>query len=174
MCNLKVKDIKVGIDGCSVPTFGLPLRSAATAFARLADPTGLPEGRAEACRTIWQAMTTYPDMVAGPDRFDTQLMQISKGLVLTKGGAEGYQGISIAPGTLEEGAPGLGVALKIADGDRGGRARSILTVSILKELGALSEDQLHHLSDFSSRPVTNWRGIPVGELRPCFQLRRSL
>jgi L-asparaginase II len=173
MCDLGIEEIHIGVDGCSVPTFGLPLRSAATAFARLGDPAGLPEVRAGACRTVWQAMTTYPDMVAGPNRFDTHLMQASGGLLLTKGGAEGYQGISIAPGTLEQNSPALGVALKIADGDRGGRARSVLAMSVLKELGALNEGQLHNLSDFGTRPFNNWRGIQVGELHSCIKLQSS-
>lgn len=174
MCDLEAEEIHLGVDGCSVPTFALPLRSAATAFARLADPSQLPKLREEACQTVWKAMTTYPEMVAGPERFDTCLMQVANGHILAKGGAEGYQGISIAPGVLGRNSPALGVALKVADGDRGGRARSIATLKVLEDLGALSDDQRDQLSRFGKRELTNGRGIIVGEIRPCIKLRGSM
>ena len=52
-------------------------------------------------------MTSNPDMVDGPGRFDTSLMQVSGGTILSKGGAEGYRGLAIRPGTLGPGSPGL-------------------------------------------------------------------
>jgi L-asparaginase II len=171
MCDLERDQIHLGVDGCSVPTFAVPLKSAATAFARLADPEHLSKARAEACRTIWRAMTSHPDMVAGPGRFDTALMNTANGLILTKGGAEGYQGISIAPGVLSEGSPALGVALKIADGDRGGRARSIVALKVLKDLGAMRKFQMDALSQFDERDIYNWRGIKVGQLKAGFELK---
>jgi L-asparaginase II len=174
MCGLELEEIHQGVDGCSVPTFAVPLKSAAMAFARLADPANLPESRAEACRTIWQAMTTYPDMVAGPGRFDTALMAATNGIFLSKGGAEGYQGIAIAPGALGEGSPALGVALKIADGDQAGRARSIVALKVLDDLGLLSKVNRDSLSPHDSRKVLNWRGMKVGEIRPCFTLEVSI
>jgi L-asparaginase II len=115
-------------------------------------------------------MTTHPDMVAGPGRFDTDLMQAMNGVVLSKGGAEGYQGISIAPGALGPGSPALGVALKIADGDLKGRARTVMVMKILDDLGLLSESDKNSLSRFDARDIFNWRGIKVGEIRPCFEL----
>lgn len=173
ICDLEEGEISTGMDGCSVPTYALPLRAAALAFARLADPNGLPAGKAEACRKVWRAMTAHPDMVAGPGRFDTALMEAAEGVILTKGGAEGYQGISIAPGVCYEGSPAFGVALKIADGGGAGRARSIVALKVLKDLGVLSAHHMEQLSEFGPRKQTNWREITVGELRPCFQLQSS-
>jgi L-asparaginase II len=173
MCDLEIDGIHVGIDGCSVPTFAVPLKSAATAFARLADPQRLQESRANACRMVWQAMTAHPDMVAGPGRFDTALMNAANGYILSKGGAEGYQGIAIAAGVLGKDSPALGVALKIADGDQGGRARSVLALKILKDFGVLSDDQWDSLSHFGEREVFNWRGIEIGQIRACVEFKVS-
>ncbi len=53
--------VEVGIDGCSVPTFAVPLRNAAFGYARLADPSLLSLNRNEACRRIVKAMTTNSD-----------------------------------------------------------------------------------------------------------------
>jgi L-asparaginase II len=173
MCGLETQDIEIGVDGCSVPTFAMPLRVAATAYARLADPRRFSNARAEACHTIWQAMTTNPDMVAGHDRFDTCLIQVGEGRILAKGGAEGFQGMAIEAGVLGRDAPALGVAIKVADGDLGGRARSVVAIELLKQLGALRDDQVDQLADFAPRQMANWRGITVGRLNPCFQLQRE-
>jgi L-asparaginase II len=90
MTGMEPERVIQGIDGCSVPTFAVPLYNAALGFARLADPAGLPEPRAHALRQIFAAMPAHPDMVAGPGAFDTMLMLAGRGKILVKGGAEGY------------------------------------------------------------------------------------
>jgi len=117
MADLIPGEIQVGIDGCSAPNFALPLRSTGLAFARLCQPDGLAEKRAETCRLITKAMLTYPYMIGGPDNFDTTLMQASQGRVICKGGAEGFQAFGIMPGAIGPGSPALGVAFKVSDGD---------------------------------------------------------
>jgi L-asparaginase II len=174
MCGLAIEDVELGIDGCSAPNFAIPLRNAAWGYARLCDPSSLSTDRADACRTIVQAMTTFPDMVGGPDRFDTLLMQVAGGKILTKGGAEGYQGIGLMPGALGPGSPALGITLKIADGDLSGRARPAVTLEVLRQLGALTKSELEALSRFGpSSSLINHRKLLVGEARPIFHLHIS-
>lgn len=170
MCDLAPEQVLVGIDGCSAPTFAVPLHSAALAYARLADPAGLPEARAAALRHIFQSMTGYPVMVAGPNRFDTDLMQATGGRIVSKGGAEGYQGIGLKPGALGPGSPALGITYKIADGDHGDRARSVVGIAILRQLGALNAEEQQRLSEYDARPIFNWRKLEVGEIRPVFTI----
>lgn len=174
MCGYPVEKIELGIDGCSVPVYALPLRFFAQAYARLADPVDLAPERARACRTIAAAMTSHPFLVAGPDRFDTRLMEVTGGRLVTKGGAEGFQGVGIPPDALYPGSAALGVALKIADGDQGGRARPAVTVEILRQIGALSEQEAELVLPSEKRTVRNWRGLHVGELVPAFQLQGQL
>jgi L-asparaginase II len=164
------QDVLIGIDGCSAPTFAVPLRSAALAFARLADPTGLPEKRAQALRRIYHAMTTNPDMVAGTGQFDTLLMVVGEGKVVSKGGAEGYQAIGVQAGALGPGSPALGITYKVIDGDTQGRARPVIGVAVLQQLGVLDEAQVQKLKKFAPRPIYNWRKLEIGEIRPAFKL----
>ncbi len=188
MVDLAPEQIALGTDGCSAPNFAMPLYNAALGYARLVDPTGLPPARAEACRKITRAMTHHPDMVAGPDRFDTLLMQTGGGSIVAKGGAEGYQGIGIFPGALapawqeharhaHPGLPGgqspaLGIALKIADGDQRAQARSAVVLEVLRQLGALTPEALESLGKFGpTLPVYNWRKLLVGQASPCFELQ---
>lgn len=172
MSSLLPKDIALGIDGCSAPNFAMPLYNAALAYARLCDPQELEPARAAACRVITTAMTSHPDMVGGPGRFDTRLMEVAQGRIVAKGGAEGYQGIGLLPGALGHGSPALGIAMKIADGDIRGRARPAVALEVLRRLRALSEADLQALSEFGPTiPIRNWRKLLVGEARPEFDLQ---
>jgi L-asparaginase II len=174
MASLSPSNIAQGIDGCSAPNFAAPLYNVAMAYARLADPGSLHPKRAAACRTITTSMAAHPDMVAGPGRFDTKLMEVAEGRIISKGGAEGYQGIAIMPGALSPESPALGMALKISDGDRASRARAAVALEVLHQLGALSDDQLASLSEFGPViPIHNWREIVVGHGRPTFTLERN-
>jgi L-asparaginase II len=173
MCGLEPEAVVLGIDGCSAPVFAVPLIAAATAFARLMDPSTLTTDRADACRGVVTAMTSHPYMVAGPDRFDTRLMEVSAGRVLAKGGAEAYQGLGVRAGVISPDAPALGAAIKIADGDRGGRARPTVALAVLEDLGVLSDEEREALSEFGPRKLANYRGLVVGHIRTCFQLQRN-
>jgi L-asparaginase II len=171
MCGLSVDQVVVGVDGCSAPNFAVPLLNSALAFARLADPSSLPPRRANALRTVFYAMTAYPEMVRGPGGFDTEVMRRRPGLLVTKGGAEGYQGLAIVPGALRPGSPALGVALKIADGSP--RAVSLVALEVLRQLSLLAEADFDSLAEFDLAPratLHNWRGLAVGEARPAFTL----
>ncbi len=174
MCALPPDAVSLGTDGCSAPNFAVPLRNAALAYARLCDPSGQPEGRARACRIITQAMRAHPEMVGGPGRFDTALMQAAAGKIISKAGAEGYQGIGLMPGALGKDSPALGIAFKISDGDARRKARSAVAMEVLRQLGALDTAQMESLRDFGPRfPIYNWRKIQVGEGYPLFTLRQA-
>ncbi len=174
MCNLPVEEVKTGIDGCSAPNFAAPLRNAALAIARLCDPQEGKVGPAErvtACRNVVRAMISYPDMVGGPGRFDTRLMEVGKGKIISKAGAEGYQGIGLLPGALGVGSPALGIAIKISDGDARSKVRSAVSIEVLRQLKAITDQELVELSDMGpSIKVTNWRKIEVGKGYPIFDL----
>jgi len=178
MCELRVEQVELGIDGCSAPNFAVPLRSAALGLARLCDPVAgkvSPPERASACQTIVSAMVSNPDMVGGPGRFDTRLMDVGNRRILVKAGAEGYEGIGLLPGALGPGSPAIGIAIKISDGDSKSRARPAVTLEVLRQLGALSQPELDRLAEFGpTSPVENWRKIEVGQARPCFQLERKI
>lgn len=166
--------IAVGIDGCSAPNFALSLRGAATAFARLVDPSALAPSRADACRQIADAMISNPEMVGGQGRLDTDLMRAAGGRLLSKGGAEGYQGLALLPGAVRPGSPALGIVIKIADGDLGKRASRLVALTVLRQLGALRAEDYAALGGDGLRTITNPRGLKVGEARPCLRLTNAV
>jgi L-asparaginase II len=180
MCRLPVEQVELGVDGCSAPNFAVPLVNAALAFARFCDPRELPEARASACRKITSAMTAHPEMVSGYGEFDEQLMKAGMGKIVCKRGAEGYQIVGLLPGTMGADTPGLGVAIKVSDGDASrlgsglestNRVRPSVTLEILRQLGVLSAEQEQALVGFGpEKAITNHRGIVTGKSHPVFKL----
>ena len=172
MSDLEASQIVVGIDGCSAPNFALPLYNAALAYARLADPKDLSENRAAACGRITKAMSTHPDMIAGPGKFDTLLMESAQGRLVAKGGAEGYQAIGLLPGALGEGSPGIGITVKIADGSFRTLASDAVSLEILHQLGFELAGEA--LTAFGPRiKLHNFRKLEVGDAAPCFELNKA-
>lgn len=174
MCGVDQVDVGLGVDGCSAPNFAVPLRNSGLAWARLTDPTELSEERAGACRTITSAMMAHADMVGGPKRFDTDLMKAAGGRIVCKGGAEGFEGIGVMPGVMGEGSPGLGIVLKISDGDVNSRAVAAVALEVLRQLGVLDDEMAVAMKDYGpTRVVTNVRKLEVGEIRPIFDLVKN-
>lgn len=174
MLEMQPEDLPLGIDGCSAPVYGIPMVNMARAIARLADPLTLSASRAAACKKITSAMMNHPVMVAGPGKFDTDLMTAAKDKVFSKGGAEGYQVIGVMHDAFRSGSPGLGIAIKISDGDASGRARAFVALSLLKALGILDDTAMEALEKYGDGLVKNWRGILVGEMRLIFPLNHIM
>jgi L-asparaginase II len=166
ICDIEAREIQLGIDGCSAPVFAIPLGNAALGFARLVDPGKLSKSRAQACRLIYQAMTENPQMVAGPGRFDTVFMEAMGGQAMSKSGAEGYLAIAIPRDNTKPGKPGLGITIKISDGDLEQRAAPVAALEILHSLGIIHAEQIVKLVKFGQRELTNWRGLKVGAIQP--------
>jgi L-asparaginase II len=173
LADLDFDAIGVGVDGCSAPCFALPLKNAAQAFARLADASStMPEASALASAKVVQVMIDYPEMVAGEGRLDTDLMRAANGgaagaRLFSKSGAEGFHGI----GVLAHGnQPAYGIAWKIGDGD-GKRGGHPAVIEALRQLGVLDDEALATLTNYRAWPITNHRGLEVGEVRANFILR---
>ena len=156
MCGVDMDAAPLGIDGCSIPTFAIPLAGLATGMARIADPSGLGADRAAAVARLCRAVAAHPEMVAGTGRFCTALNRESKGRVFAKTGAEGVY-VAAVP-TL-----GLGIAVKADDG--AGRAAEVAALGVLRRIGALDEALAAALADFIVKPIVNRAGRRTGEVR---------
>jgi L-asparaginase II len=146
----------LGVDGCGVPTWGLPLAALARAGAALARPDKLGSARGAAVERILAAMTSRPMMVGGPGRFDSLVMEAAGGAVAVKGGAEGVQR-AILP------VPGLGIAVKVDDGAKAA-AESVMA-ALLARHAAPDDKLLAALEPWRAAPVLNTRGSAVGGIR---------
>ncbi|MFA1820312.1 asparaginase [Virgibacillus oceani] len=158
------EEIKTSVDGCGVPVHRIPLHQLALAFSRLAAPKEWVTGnsdRREAFKNIRDAMVNYPEMVAGTKRFDTDLMNVFQGRIVAKGGAEGVHCF----GDLNT---GIGVAVKIDDGNA--RGTSVASMEVLRQLEIGDPSIWEQLDVYYHPPVLNARDEKIGVIKPAFQL----
>lgn len=148
---------RAGIDGCSIPTWAMPLAALARAFARFGCGEGYSRSRAQAAERIRAACARHPHMVAGSGRFDTDVMCALGARAFIKSGAEG-----VHCGALPE--LGLGFALKCDDG--AGRAADVATAAILARFLPLEEGERAALAPRLTPALKNWNGMEVGRIRP--------
>lgn len=163
---VRLDDAPWAIDGCGIPTYGLPLAAIATGFARVATGQGLPTELAAAAARLRAAIAAHPHAVAGTGRFDTQVMQRLGARVCCKVGAEGVYAAALPE-------LGLGVALKIDDGT-GPRAAEVAMAAVIETLLPLDAADTNFMRGFSDAVQTNWSGQPVARLRALPALRDAL
>ncbi len=143
----------MGIDGCSIPTFAVPLRALALGFARFAGGAGLGPERIKAIARIRAAVAANPFMVAGTGRFDTRAMEALGARAFTKTGAEG-----VFCAALPE--LGFGIALKCDDG--ASRAAEVVMASLLARFLPLSDQESAAIRPLRNPVLANWNGIETG------------
>ena len=150
-------DTPVGTDGCSIPTYAIPLRHLAHAFARVATGNGLRPGHAKAAARLRAAVARAPQMVAGTGRFDSRVMERFGERIFCKVGAEGMYCAALPE-------RGLGIAIKMDDGNNA-RASEVVMAALIAQLLPLSDEDALFMRAFSDVALTNWNGIEVGRLR---------
>jgi L-asparaginase II len=155
-----------GTDGCSIPTYGIPLRHLAQAFARFGTGIGLRAGQARAAQRLRRAVAASPYMVGGAGRMDTLVMQRLGERVFCKVGAEGMYCAALPQ-------RGLGVAIKMRDGNNA-RAAEVVMAAVIESLVQLSDEEREFVGGFSDVVLKNWTGIEVGALRATPGLRQAL
>ncbi|MBF8290527.1 MAG: hypothetical protein HW391_1495 [Chloroflexi bacterium] len=170
--------LKLGIDGCGIPTYAFPLREIAKAYAFLADPDAVAPADARASvapalRIVRDAMLANPEMVAGTrDRLDTSVMKALPDRIVSKGGMEALRGLAILAGPRANGAVvgASGMAIKIEDGDGYDRGTWAATIEALRQAGVLSGQALRVLGRYHRPSETDPHGRLSAEAIPSFEL----
>ena len=142
-----------GRDGCSVPTFSVPLRALArgmTCFA-MREASGKKNGRAMVMQKLFDAVISRPFYVAGSRQADTLMVERGGGKFAVKSGAEGVY-TAVVPDMA------LGIAVKCWDGS--GRAARAAMALLLKEAGLLRDGG----RDYGDEVMKNFRGLRVGRI----------
>jgi L-asparaginase II len=155
LTEVPVDHIGIGIDGCGVPVFFLPLARLARSYAKLTDFSD------RAIRRLMEAVLSYPEMVAGDERICTDIMRTSGEKIFAKTGAEGGYAMSLM-------GEGWGVAIKIEDGNK--RALYPVIIETLKQLNALTREAEERLKAYHHPLITNHRQEVVGSINAQFNL----
>jgi L-asparaginase II len=145
-----------GTDGCSIPTYAVPLTALARAFARFGTGAAMTADRAKAAARLRRAAAAHPEMVAGGSRFDTRVMTALRERAFTKTGAEGVYCVALPE-------VGLGLAVKCDDG--AGRAAEAVTARLIARHLTLEGEAAAVVQSTARQTLRNWNGIEVGEVR---------
>ncbi|WP_377295353.1 asparaginase [Rhizobium sp. SG2393] len=145
-----------GTDGCSIPTYAVPLKGLAHGFAKMATGAGLGPERAKASRRLIEACMAEPFYVAGTKRACTALMQAAPGRIFAKTGAEGVF-VAVIP------EQGIAIALKCEDGAT--RAAESMVAATLARFFADDAEVQAKLAAMASYEMRNWNGMHVGDVR---------
>lgn len=169
--DVPVTDMAVGVDGCAAPIFGITMKAMALAYARLVSPPpSFDPVTHAACERVVRVMGVYPELIGGTsERLDTEIMRAAPRRVISKVGAEGVYTAGVRP--CEAWPKGLGVAIKIEDGDDK-RARPTVVIEALRQLRVLRDESLEAVAKYAFFPVKNRRGDLVGEVAASFGLKR--
>lgn len=145
-----------GTDGCSIPTYAVPLTGLARGFGKLVTGKGLEPLRAAAARRLINACMAEPLYVAGTKRFCTRLMQVAPGRIFAKTGAEGVF-CALLPDK------GLSFAVKAEDGAT--RAAEAMIAALLAHHFDEDSEERAALMRLANHGMTNWNGLAVGSVR---------
>ena len=145
-----------GTDGCSIPSYAVPLKGLAHGFARMATGTGLELLRAKASRRLFEACMAEPFYVAGTGRACTKLMEVAPGRIFAKTGAEGVFCAAI---------PQQGIALALKCDDGASRAAEAIVMATLARFFEKGGDIHAGLMALANKSLNNWNGIHVGDIR---------
>jgi len=147
-------DVSTAVDGCSAPTFRMPLVGLATAFARVANPGGLPRARREACERMVACVAAHPEMIAGKhQRICTDIARASRGRIFPKIGGDAVYGLGVC-------GADRGLAIKIDDG--GSRGLHPAVIALLERFGFLAGPESASLAGWKQATIRNWAGLEVG------------
>ena len=152
----QLSDERRAIDGCSVPTWAMPLEKLALAFARFGSGHGLPPRRVAAAARLRAACAAHPWHVAGTGRFCTEVMQLLGARAFVKTGAEGVYCAALP-------AAGFGIALKCDDGAT--RASEVAMAAAIARFVAMSDAEASAFEKLLRPTLRNWNGIEVGAVR---------
>ncbi len=144
-----------GIDGCSVPTYAVPLTALAHGFARFVTGTGLEAERAKAAKRLYDACTQNPWYVAGTDRACTKIMQAGKTRIFTKTGAEGVYCAAIPE-------LGIGIAIKADDGAK--RASEAMICEVIAKMLPGDDKLASEIRSIGLQTLENCNNMEVGKI----------
>lgn len=145
--------IEHAVDGCGLPTFAIALDAVAEGCARFAAAAA---DATTPAATIFNAMVDHPELVAGTDRLDTDLMRVAAKRLIAKVGAEGFYCAAVP-------SRQIGVAIKVADGAR--RAAEPALLAVLHHMDVLTAADVARLEKYSQPKIFNTRQESVGHVR---------
>jgi L-asparaginase II len=139
--------LHIGIDGCSAPAFAMTVYEAAFGFSRMMNNKNIFNPIREiAINKFISCITKYPEMIWGTKGFDSNIMKLFNGKVITKRGASGVQLIGLVNKSI-------GFALKLDDGIIGRNTSSISSCFLQWSINNELIDNNEHIDIIKERDL---------------------
>ena len=157
----EARQTRIGVDGCGVPVFAVPIRNIAVSYKNLACPELIrDEGLAEAAAVNTARISKYPEMIRGKGYLCSVMNEDPN--IIAKDGANGVFGFGLKKQRL-------GAAFKFVDGTES--ASALMAMEILRALGALTPEHEARLQALQPTLFTNDNDKIVGERRCEIRIR---
>ena len=143
------------VDGCGVPQYAFPLESLALAMVKLSLHKKMDSSLALCLKKILESICKHPILIGGSQKFDSELIRITKGRIFCKIGAEGVLMFSDMKNHY-------GGILKVIDGNQ--RVIPTATVSLLKKIGSLKKNEEKKLTKWLTKILYNHAGKKIGAI----------
>jgi L-asparaginase II len=163
MCKI-TEEPPVAIDGCSAPIWGLSVYEQAVGYAQLVHQSRFEHVSGKACRWLLEAVSAHPEMVAGTDRYDSEMMLNLGDRVVGKVGAEGIFCLGFRQ-------KNWGACIKIDDGKM--LPQYLIAQELLEHFEELTDGERYALKKWTELPGVNWKGLRTGEHRSKLSLPRE-
>lgn len=146
----------IALDGCSAPIFSIPVYNQALGFKNLVSTSTASPDLQQACKTIINAVSKHPFMVAGTARYCTDMMNITAPQIIGKTGAEGIFCMAFTEQKL-------GVCIKIDDGKM--LPQYNVAQALIEASGLFAKEQLATLHRYAEEELTNFNKLVTGEIK---------
>ncbi|WP_243459460.1 asparaginase [Metabacillus bambusae] len=155
-----IDQIRMGVDGCGVPVYALPLKFLANTYLRFARPELIcDQSIQDAVIKITSMMNEHPEIISGTNAICTSLLMDDN--IVAKGGAQGVYCF----GLKEE---KLGFSLKVMDGSE--EQWPLIVASILEQIEYKNQDTIQRLYNLSQKEIYNDNNKLVGNKKAVFKL----
>ena len=152
--------IRIGVDGCGVPVFAVPVQNMALGAMKLACPDCIEDASmAFAAKRLGEIISRWPLYITGTDYICSMVNMDSN--LFAKGGAKGVYTIGMR-------AERLGIAFKVRDGSED--TWPLIINEIFRQIGYDNPAGRDRMLKLARPEMINDNGEIVGEIRPVFQL----
>ncbi|MEN2766898.1 asparaginase [Ornithinibacillus xuwenensis] len=160
LSDVPVSQIEIGMDGCGVPVFAIPLKNMALTYLKLACPALITDiSMQKAVKQMTSLMHEHPRMVASDDFICTELLKDKN--IVAKGGAQGVYCFGLKNERI-------GFALKVLNGSED--VWPVIIASILEQINYENHETIARLRALKPSIIWNDAGDKVGEIAERFRL----
>ena len=151
----KIQGKHIGTDGCNAPQYAFCLTNIATSMVNLIKQKKIKNKYLNAANIILSSINKFPMLIGGHNRFDSDVIQSTKGRIFSKSGAEG---VLLFADFFKK----IGGVIKILDGNN--RAIPSTTMQIFLNLELLSEDEKKELINWRTQKLFNHTKKMIGKI----------